>query len=85
MECRFYCLTLHKNSVSEKHISYLNIFVVIFNNWNVLADELDKAIKSFEELNGSHSSGTISRRQINDFKFLFAMFASFPGLLQGIV
>ena len=50
---------------------------MIFNNWNVLANELDKAIKSFEELNGRHSRGTISRRQINDFKFLFAMFVSF--------
>ena len=58
---------------------------MIFNNWNILADELDKAIKSLEELNGRHSIEAISRRQINDFKFLFAMFASFPGLLQGIV
>ena len=38
---------------------------MIFNNWNVLADKLVKAIKSFEHLKRMHSSGTISRLQIN--------------------
>ena len=38
---------------------------MIFNNWNVLGDDLDKAVKSFEQLKRRHSSGTISRRQFN--------------------
>ena len=38
---------------------------MIFNNWNVLGDDLDKAVKSFEQLKRRHSSGTVSRRQVN--------------------
>ena len=64
MEYRFYCLTLHKNSVSEVQntVTYQLSQHICWYYWNVLEDELDKAIKSFEQLKRRYST---SRRLIN--------------------
>ena len=52
---------------------------MIFNNRNVLADELVKAIKSFEHLKRRHSMhGTISRPQINIWNSFAFFFGSLP-------